>query len=392
MRKVFTVAAIAAIAGALASCEPEELVVSFSNGLESVSLVASHPDSRWEWGEERTVTVMVSPATAMCGQFELHVSNPEIASVRAGELPNQFRVTATGAGPLVVTGTAVGHSAASMEERVEKSASLEFRLEDNRVVPTRPVVAVTVAPGTDITQKRVLCEDEAFRTDAGQTFMVSVSSDAARATYSLRSADEKVLALERSGTAGWVLRTGQPGRTWLLLSVKDAAGNSFEYGFLLYVFGHLTLEAEYHPIAGKAGLTVQEHPYTDLQAQVFLSGQIYGRPWNDEHNVVVREIPTFNGVIDITRELDHWNLVDASAVQAEIQEMIAGEGLNKAWFAVREAKLNYVISLSNPYVIIDALVDDTFRKETRYWDFYYEGNLQQEGLAEVENPEIVIPL
>ena len=385
-------AALVAAAGALASCKPEGLVVSFSDGLERVSLEVSNPTSEWEWGEERLFTVAVSPATAMCEAFDLQVSNPEIASVRAGELPNQFWVTATGTGPLVVTGRAVGHSAASLAERVEKSASLEFRLEDNRVVPTRPIVAVSVAPGADITRKRVLSEDEAFRMDAGQTFVVSVSSDANRATYSLRSADEKVLTLERSGAAGWVLRTGQPGRAWLLLSVKDAAGNSFEYGFLLYVFGHITLEAEYHPIAGKAGLLVQEHPYTDLQAQVFLSGQMYGWPWNDVHNVVVREIPTFNGVIDISEELDHWDLVDASAVQHEIQEMTAGEGLNKAWFAVREAKLNYVVSLSNPYVIIDALVDDTFREETKYWDFYYEGNLQQEGIAEVEDPETVISL
>ena len=47
---------------------------------------------------------------------------------------------------------------------------------------------------------------------------------------------------------------------------------------------------------------------------------------------------------------------------------------------------------SGSNVIIDALVDDTLREETKYWDFYYEGNLQQEGIAEVEDPETVIPL
>ena len=73
----------------------------------------------------------------------------------------------------------------------------------------------------------------------------------------------------------------------------------------------------------------------------------------------------------------------------EIQNMTVGTGANKAWFNIHEARLNYIITLSDPYVIIDQLVDDRNREETLWWNFWIYGEFQQEGVASVEMPDQV---
>ena len=74
-----------------------------------------------------------------------------------------------------------------------------------------------------------------------------------------------------------------------------------------------------------------------------------------------------------------------------------GPSYDPAPFTPHKAKLNYIITLSDPYIIIDHLIDDTNLEEPRWWNFWTEGALQQNGVAKVEQPDeiasqIVIPL
>jgi hypothetical protein len=46
-------------------------------------------------------------------------------------------------------------------------------------------------------------------------------------------------------------------------------------------------------------------------------------------------------------------------------------------------RLNYIITLSNPFIIIDDLTDDNDREEPLWWGFRIEGALQQEGVEPV---------
>jgi len=135
---------------------------------------------------------------------------------------------------------------------------------------------MNVAPGTDINAKKVLAEDTAFVTDDALDLILNVSSDEARATYSVKADDGKILHLERTGSESWMLKTGKPGRTWLNLTVTTGAGDVFAYRYLVYVFGHLTLETEYCPLNGMAGFSVKEHTYDGLSAQVYIAGELYG--------------------------------------------------------------------------------------------------------------------
>ena len=395
MRQLFIAVAIATAALALASCDPRPLVVTDNSALKSITLAVNNDTPKWEFGEERIFTIKVNPGTAICDRFSLTVSNPEIVEIRDGELPNQFKVTANGEGKIVITGIAVGHD--DDKQVLECSDYMEFMLEDHRVKPTRPVVDATVAPGADLNAKKVLAEDVAFVTDAGLELVLNVSSDESRATYSLKSEDSKIVSVEKTGSESWMLHTAKPGRTWLTMAVTDGLGNPFEYRYLVYIFGHLDMSAEFMPLSGDAGFTVSEHSFSSLQAQVYMAGELLGWPWNDANNVESIALPAYTGTLDISSQFVYDELMSYREQMDYLYGLSTGPSYDPAPFTPHKAKLNYIITLSDPYIIIDHLIDDTNLEEPRWWNFWTEGALQQNGVAKVEQPDeiasqIVIPL
>ena len=389
MRQLFIAVAAATAALALASCDPRELVVTDNSALKSITLQVNNDNPKWEFGEERIFTIKVTPATAICDRFELTVSNLDIVVIRDGELPNQFKVTANGEGKIIVTGIAVGHDENGV---AECTATEEYTLEDHRVKPTRPVVEATVAPGSDLNAKKVLAEDVSFVTDTGLELVMNVGSDESRATYSLKAEDSKVLSIERTGSESWMLRTVKPGRTWLTITVTDGLGNPFEYRYLVYVFGHLDMETQYCPLDGSAGFSVSEHNFTGLTAQVYIAGELFGWPWNDANNIESISLPTYTGTLDISETFEYLELLDCSEQQDYLYSLSTGPSYNPAPFTPHKAKLNYIVTLSDPYIIIDQLIDDTNLDEPRWWNFWTEGALQQNGIAKVVQPDELVPI
>ena len=385
--------AAASVAAALFlnACDPKELIVTDNSALKNISLQVNNDASKWEFGEERIFTVKVTPATAICERFSLSVSNPDIVLVRDGELPNQFKVTANGEGKIILTATAVGHGEiagqAGNDGIVECTDMMEFTLVDNRVKPTRPLVEMKVSPGTDLTATKVMVEDEAFVTDDGLDLVVNATSDENRATYSLKSEDSKILQVEHVGAGSWMMKTVGPGRTWLRLTVTDGGGNAFEYAYLVYVFGHLTMSAEYCPLVGEAGFTVSEHSYKGLSAQVYMAGELIGWPWDDPNNTLTVTLPTYTGMLDISETFNYEDILDCGEQQDYLYSQHTGPDYNPVPFTPHKAKLNYIVSLSDPFIIIDTLWDDTLLEEPRWWNFWTEGVLQQNGIAPVEQPE-----
>ena len=389
MRQIFIAAVIAAVAGALASCDPRPLEVMDNSALKSITLQVNNDSPKWEFGEERIFTIVPAPKTAICERFELRFSNSEIVILKAGEMPNQFKVTANGEGKLIVTAVAFGHGEiagqAGSDWPVEKTATEEFQLVDSRVKPQRPVVTLQMAVSTDMGNKKELAEDTPSVLADKDDMVLTVTSDSERATYSMKSLDNEVFSVERTGAQSWILKTNKPGRGFLKLTVTDALGNPFDYYYLLYSYGHVTLTAEYDPLMAEAGISISEHSYSKLTGQVYMAGTLTGWPWNDVNNKAVKEIPVFNGSVDFTFEDEQKPIVlaDTEAIQKEIQNMTVGTGSNKAWFNIHEARLNYIITLSDPYIIIDELLDDNSREETLWWNFWIEGELQQEGVEPV---------
>ena len=388
MKQLLIAAVTAAAALALASCDPRPLEVTDNSALERITLEVDNDTPKWEFGETRIFSIIPTPATATIDSYDIRVSNPEIVGIAQGVLPNQFKLTAIGEGKLIVTAVAIGHGTefGNANAKIEKTATSDFNLVDNRVKPTRPVVTLQMAPTTDINAKKILAEDAPSVIADKQVLVLSVSSDAERATYSIKSSDTKVLTVERTGAQSWMLKTVAPGRAFLNLTVTDGQENPFEYSYVVYSFGHVTMTAEYDPLMAEAGISISEHEYPDLTGQVYMAGTIFGWPWNDVNNIASRDIPVFNGTLDFSKEFEHPSLVETYDLQNEIYNMTVGEGLDKAWFSIHEVKLNYIVTLSNPYIIIDNLIDDDDREETLWWNFKIMGALQQEGIAPVEMP------
>lgn len=388
MRQLLIAAAGAAAALALISCDPTELLVKDNSALERITIEVSNDNPKWEYGEERTFTIVPYPNTATCTDFSLKFSNPEIVTCRQGEVPNRFLVTAAGEGKIIITASASGHGEIPGQQGdwvVEKTETMEFTIQDTRVKPQRPLVTLMMAVNTDISQKKELAEDTPATIADSQELLLTVSSDSERATYGLKSLDNEVFSVERTGAQSWMLKTKKPGRDFLKLTVTDAVGNPFDYYYLIYSFGHVVMTAEYDPLMAEAGISIAEHSYPKLTGQVYMAGTLKGWPWNDVNNIVTKEIPTFNGSVDFAYKEDQEPVVlaDTYALQQEIYAMTAGEGLDKAWFTPHEAKLNYIISLSDSFVIIDDLIDDSYREEPLWWNFRIEGALQQEGVEPV---------
>ena len=388
MRQLYIAAVGAAAALALNSCDPTELLVKDNSALERITLEVSNDSPKWEYGEERIFTIVPYPNTATCTDFSLKFSNPEIVTCRQGEVPNQFAVTAAGEGKIIITASATGHGEMPGQPGdwvVERTATAEFNLQDTRLKPQRPVVTLQMAPSTDLSKKKMLAEDEPTTVADSQEIVLTASSDSERATYSMKSLDTETFTVERTGAQSWMFQTKKPGRDFLKLTVTDAEGNSFDYYYLIYSFGHVTMTAEYDPLMAEAGISIAEHSYSNLTGQVYMAGVIRGWPWNDVNNIVTKEIPSFSGSVDFAYREDQEPVVlaDTEAIQKEIYAMTAGEGLDKAWFTPHEAKLNYIISLSNPFIIIDDLIDDSYREEPLWWNFWIEGALQQEGVEPV---------
>ena len=386
MRQPLIAAVTAAAALALASCDPRPLEVTDNSALERITLEVDNDTPKWEFGETRIFSIIPTPATATIDSYDIRVSNPEIVEIAQGVLPNQFKLTAIGEGKLIVTAVAIGHGTefGNANAKIEKTATSDFNLVDNRVKPTRPVVTLQMAPTTDINAKKILAEDAPSVIADKQVLVLSVSSDAERATYSIKSGDTKVFTVERTGAQSWMLKTVAPGRASLNLTVTDGQENPFEYAYVVYSFGHVTMTAEYDPLMAEAGISISEHDYPDLTGQVYMAGTIFGWPWNDVNNIASRDIPLFNGTLDFSEEFEHPSLVETYDLQNEIYNMTVGEGLDKAWFSIHEVKLNYIVTLSNSYIIIDDLIDDDDREETLWWNFKIMGALQQEGITPVE--------
>ena len=386
MRQPLIAAVTAAAALALVSCDPRPLEVTDNSALERITLEVDNDTPKWEFGETRIFSIIPTPATATIDSYDIRVSNPEIVEIVQGVLPNQFKLTAIGEGKLIVTAVAIGHGTefGNANAKIEKTATSDFNLVDNRVKPTRPVVTLQMAPTTDINAKKILAEDAPSVIADKQVLVLSVSSDAERATYSIKSSNTKVLTVERTGAQSWMLKTVALGRAFLNLTVTDGQENPFEYSYVVYSYGHVTMTAEYDPLMAEAGISISEHDYPDLTGQVYMAGTIFGWPWNDVNNIASRDIPLFNGTLDFSEEFEHPSLVETYDLQNEIYNMTVGEGLDKAWFSIHEVKLNYIVTLSNPYIIIDDLIDDDDREETLWWNFKIMGALQQEGIAPVE--------
>ena len=368
MRISFSLSSVAVIIALAASCDKRELKVIDRSEPESISITFSDTSLFWKTGTTRTVAIECEPDYARIGEYGLTSSDEGIFDIRPGTEPNVFEVTAAREGAATITASADGLTAGkrfSVYDDSIKKEDLEVRMHIKDIYGQESA--------DDFPEKAVL--------DAMGTFHLTVSSICNAPTYRLESFDKDIISLEWSGNGSWIINTLRPGRCDMRLTVTDDNSNVFEYEYNVIVYGHINFIAACHPLDGTAGFAFEEHPYDITTADIYLSGTVSGYPWNDKEKTVYRHISPVSGSYDLSSGTDYTSIIDASEAFSEINSMYEMDGNEKIWYGVHNVRLDFIIRLDNPYIIIDDVLDDSDTEDPEYYNFETSATFRQEGLA-----------
>lgn len=354
------------------SCSRKPLEVVDTSALQSVTMSVDNPSETWDIGTVRTFVLGCEPSEAEVSGYDLISRNDEIFEiVRVEGADNVFDVQAISEGSATLVACAD-----------DKQDSLTFSVVDNRPAPVAPDITVYVTRldvATDMVEL-----DEIYKAEDGGEYVVNVSADAENVQFELTTSDEKIANIRWGEDGDWVISAEKPGKAEIGLKVTDAGGNSFDYQYVFAVFGHIEFNAEYDMLLGEGGLSLSVNRYPELRADVYISAQIYGWPWNKTDEIVTLDAIPYTGTIALDEMTDNRYLLNTKEVQEEIQSMKYWNGSEWSNYNIHGVRLTFVISLSDPFVIIDDIKDDHDRSEPLYYDFMIEASLSQEGLESFE--------
>ena len=343
---------------ALGSCVRKPLEVVDTSALQAVTISVDNPSETWDIGTVRTFVLGCEPSEAKVSGYDLiSRKNGIFEIVRVEGTDNMFEVQAIDEGNATLVACAD-----------DKQDSLTFSVVDNRPVPVAPDIAVYVKR-LDVQSEMVELDEVYIAEDNGE-YVINVSTDAEHVQFDLTTSDERTAE--------------KPGKAVIGLTVTDADGNSFDYQYVFAVYGHIEFNAEYDMLLGEGGLSLSVNRYPELCAEVYISAQIYGWPWNKTDEIVTLDAIPYTGTIALDDMTDNRYLLNATEVQEEIQSMKYWNGSEWSNYNIHGVRLTFVISLSDPFVIIDDIKDDHDRLEPLYYDFMIEASLSQEGLESFE--------
>ena len=357
---------------ALGSCVRKPLEVVDTSALQAVTISLDNPSETWDIGTVRTFVLGCEPSDAEVSGYNL-ISREngifEIARVEGTD--NMFEVQAIGEGNATLVACAD-----------DKQDSLTFSVVDNRPAPVAPDIAVYVKR-LDVQSEMVELDEVYIAEDNGE-YVINVSTDAENVQFDLTTSDERIAGIRWGEDGDWVISAEKPGKAVIGLTVTDADGNSFDYQYVFAVYGHIEFNAEYDMLLGEGGLSLSVNRYPELCAEVYISAQIYGWPWNKTDEIVTLDAIPYTGTIALDDMTDNRYLLNAKEAQEEIQSMKYWNGSEWSNYNIHGVRLTFVISLSDPFVIIDDIKDDHDRSEPLYYDFMIEASLSQEGLESFE--------
>lgn len=354
---------------ALEACDRRPLEVTDTSALQAVTVSADNVSEVWDIGTVRTFVLGCKPSGAEVTGYNLVSRDDGIFEiVRADGADNVFDVLAVGEGCTTLVASADG-----------KCDSLAFSVVDNRPEPVAPDLSVYVTRLDVASDTAEL--DEVYKAEDGGEYVVNVSTDAGNVSFELNTSDDSVAHIRWGENGGWVVSAEKPGKAELVLTATDGNGNRFDYQYVFAVYGHIGLNAEYDMLSGEGGFSLSGNiRYPELAADVYLSAQIYGWPWNNTEEVVTLEAVPYKGTVALDAMTDNRYLLEAKEVQNEIQAMKYWNGSEWSNYNIHGVRLTFVIRLSDPFVIIDDVTDDHDRSEPLYYDFLIEASLKQEGL------------
>ncbi len=261
---------------------------------------------------------------------------------------------------------------------------LEVTEKEPPVAEIQPELALVYS---DIEQSAELTVyDDILISDCGDEILLKVENASDTLTYSLYCADESTISLKWEEKSAWIITAKQPGISDIRIIVTTSDGTAWEYIYKCAVFGHITIESKCDPVEKTAGFIIGEIEYEGLRADMYVNMRLIGSPWGLEEFTHTVKLESIRQVLPLYSSEDYSHLFDLEDAFGEIYALDDAEspdGDNLFW-GPDMLKMDIVVSLNNPYIIIDDIIDDRDREHPDYINFDTEVTFRQEGLVTIK--------
>ena len=370
MRRIFIIAVAAFSAMVCHSCIRTEVVLEDKSILTAVELNIDNDAKEWEINTLRRVAVKFKPGDAIITDFSFEYPDDMFEFIHTREqYAYDVKALKEGNGSIMAVVNGV------------RSKALEFSVVDNTPVRVAPEISLyMVTTGTDET--KTLCPVQ-FCCDYGERLHLKVESKTKGMSFSFYSADETVIKTIWDKDSEWLVSANMPGLTDIQIIATEADGTEWIYTYEIMVYGHITLSAKCNPVDDIAGFMVEDHPFGELSGDFYITSTLTGWPWGWTHMTHDVTIPPFEKELTFEEGSDYSDIIDVKSAFDEIYDLgyeMSASG-EKAWWSPRRIDMHFLVTLSDPYIIIDDVIDDNDRELPDYFNFLTQATFEQMGVA-----------
>ena len=370
MRRIFIIAVAAFSAMVCHSCIRTEVVLEDKSILTAVELNIDNEAKEWEINTLRRVAVKFKPGDAIITDFSFEYPDDMFEFIPTREqYAYDVKSLKEGKGSIMAVVNGV------------RSKALEFSVVDNTPVRVAPEISLyMVTTGTD--EAKTLCPVQ-FCCDYGERLHLSAESKTKGMSFSFYSADETVIKTIWDKDSEWLVSANMPGLTDIQIIATEADGTEWIYTYEIMVYGHITLSAKCNPVDDIAGFMVEDHPFGELSGDFYITSTLTGWPWGWTHMTHNVTIPPFEKELTFEEGSDYSDIIDVKSAFDEIYDLgyeMSASG-EKAWWSPRRIDMHFLVTLSDPYIIIDDVIDDNDREYPDYINFWTYATFEQVGVA-----------
>lgn len=370
MRRIFIIAVAAFSAMVCHSCIRTEVVLEDKSILTAVELNIDNEAKEWEINTLRRVAVKFKPGDAIITDFSFEYPDDMFEFIHTREqYAYDVKSLKEGNGSIMAVVNGV------------RSKALEFSVVDNAPVRVAPEISLyMVTTGTD--EAKTLCPVQ-FCCDYGERLHLKVESKTKGMSFSFYSADETVIKTIWDKDSEWLVSANMPGLTDIQIIATEADGTEWIYTYEIMVYGHITLSAKCNPVDDIAGFMVEDHPFGELSGDFYITSTLTGWPWGWTHMTHNVTIPPFEKELTFEEGSDYSDIIDVKSAFDEIYDLgyeMSASG-EKAWWSPRRIDMHFLVTLSDPYIIIDDVIDDNDREYPDYINFWTYATFEQVGVA-----------
>ena len=370
MRRLFFVAVAAISAMVCHSCIQNEVKLEDKSILESVELVIDDDSEEWEINTMRRIRVVYKPTDAIITDVTLDYPEDLIELIPTRE-QYVFDMRAIKEGEVKIMMTING----------ARSETLKFLIVDNTPVRKAPKIALYMSK-TSGDSSKTLCPTQ-FCCNYSDKLQLSVESEVSGLDFSFYSADETVISTSWAGESDWIVSADMPGLTDVQIIATESDGTEWIYTYEIMVYGHISLSAKCDPVDKTAGFMVEDHPFGRLSGNFYITATLTGWPGKRTNNTYSVEITPYEQYIPFEEGSDFSYIIDIKAAADAIYDKgyeLTSSG-EKDWWSPRVLDMHFLITLDDPYIIIDEVFDDNDREDPDFINFLTQATFKQVGVA-----------